>query len=76
MVKRNKTSQEEQAMSTLSKDQIKEMIQRYDIKTTDTIKTAYNDMFDETIQVIMEAELDAHYGMIETWKTKSMEYPK
>lgn len=49
-------------MSMLSKDQIKEMIQHYDIKTTDDIKNAFKDMFGETIQEIMEAELDTHLG--------------
>ena len=32
-------------MSMLSKDQIKEMIQRYDIKTTDDIKNAFKELF-------------------------------
>lgn len=34
-------------MSMLSKDQIKQMIQHYDIKTTDDIKGAFKDMFGE-----------------------------
>lgn len=38
------------------------MIQYYDIKTTDDIKVAFKDMFGETIQEIMEAELDIHLG--------------
>ncbi|WP_167739771.1 hypothetical protein [Carnobacterium maltaromaticum] len=37
-------------MGMLSKDQLKEMIQYYDIKTTDDIKDAFKDMFGETIQ--------------------------
>ncbi|MCO5542259.1 hypothetical protein [Enterococcus faecalis] len=45
-------------MSMLSKDQIKQKIQHYDIKTTDDIK----DMFGEVIQEIIEAELDTHLG--------------
>lgn len=49
-------------MSMLSKDQIKQMIQHYDIKTTDDIKDAFKDMFGEAIQEIMEAELDTHLG--------------
>ncbi|WPH45595.1 IS256 family transposase [Enterococcus faecalis] len=49
-------------MSMLSKDQIKQMIQYYDIKTTDDIKDAFKDMFGEAIQEIMEAELDTHLG--------------
>ena len=49
-------------MSMLSKDQIKEMIQQYDIKTTDDIKNAFKDIFGETVQEIMEAELDTHLG--------------
>lgn len=49
-------------MGMLSKDQLKEMIQYYDIKTTDDIKDAFKDMFGETIQEIMEAELDTHLG--------------
>ncbi|WP_367377493.1 IS256 family transposase [Enterococcus gilvus] len=49
-------------MSMLSKDQIKEMIQQYDIKTTDDIKNAFKDMFGEAVQEIMEAELDTHLG--------------
>lgn len=49
-------------MSMLSKDQIKEMIQHYDIKTTEDIKDAFKDMFGETIQEIMEAELETHLG--------------
>lgn len=36
-------------MSMLSKDQIKEMIQQYDIKTTDDIKDAFKDMFGEPV---------------------------
>lgn len=47
-------------MSMLSKDQIKEMIQQYDIKTTDDIKNAFKELFGEVIQEIMEAELDTH----------------
>lgn len=49
-------------MSMLSKDQIKEMIQRYDIKTTDDIKNAFKELFGEAVQEIMEAELDTHLG--------------
>lgn len=49
-------------MSMLSKNQIKQMIQHYDIKTTDDIKDAFKDMFGEAIQEIMEAELDTHLG--------------
>ncbi len=49
-------------MSMLSKDQIKQMIQHYDIKTTDDIKGAFKDMFGEAIKEIMEAELDTHLG--------------
>ena len=45
-------------MGMLSKDQLKEMIQYYDIKTTDDIKDAFKDRFSE----IMEAELDTHLG--------------
>lgn len=49
-------------MSMLSKDQIKQMIQHYDIKTTDDIKDAFKDLFGEAVQEIMEAELDTHLG--------------
>ncbi|WP_260455874.1 transposase [Enterococcus gilvus] len=49
-------------MSMLSKDQNKEMIQHYDIKTTEDIKDAFKDMFGETIQEIMAAELGTHHG--------------
>lgn len=49
-------------MSMLSKDQIKEMIQHYDIRTTEDIKDAFKDMFGETIQEILEAELETHLG--------------
>lgn len=49
-------------MNMLSKDQIKEMIQRYDIKTTDDIKNVFKDMFGEAVQEIMEAELDTDLG--------------
>mgnify|MGYP000652554841 CR=1 FL=1 len=49
-------------MSMLSKDQIKEMIQRYDIKITDDIKNAFKELFGEAVQEIMEAELDTHLG--------------
>ncbi|EOI53640.1 IS256 family transposase [Enterococcus gilvus] len=49
-------------MSMLSKNQIREMIQQYDIKTTDDIKNAFKDMFSEAVQEIMEAELDTHLG--------------
>lgn len=49
-------------MSMLSKNQIKQIIQHYDIKTTDDIKDAFKDMFGEAIQEIMEAELDTHLG--------------
>lgn len=34
-------------MGMLSKDQLKEMIQYYDIKTTDDIKDAFKGIFDE-----------------------------
>lgn len=49
-------------MSMLSKDQIKQMIQHYDIKNTDDITDAFKDMFGETIQEMMEAELETHLG--------------
>ena len=49
-------------MSVLSKDQIKEMIQHYDIKTTEDIKDAFKEMFGEKIPEIMEAELETHLG--------------
>ncbi|WP_429975584.1 IS256 family transposase [Enterococcus sp. DIV0086] len=49
-------------MSMLSKDQIKEMIQQYDIETTDDIKNAFKELFGEAVQEIMEAELDTHLG--------------
>ena len=49
-------------MGMLSKDQLKEMIQYYDIKTTDDIKDPFKDMFGETIQEIMEADLDTYLG--------------
>lgn len=49
-------------MSMLSKDQIKQMIQQYDIKTTDDIKNAFKELFGEAVQEIMEAELDTHLG--------------
>lgn len=49
-------------MSMLSKDQIKEMIQRYDIKTTEDIKNVFKDMFGEAVQEFMEVELDTHLG--------------
>lgn len=49
-------------MSMFSKDQIKQMIQHYDIKTTDDITVAFKDMFGEVIQEIMEAGLDTHLG--------------
>ena len=57
-----KTTRRKHTMGMLSKDQLKEMIQYYDIKTTDDIKDAFKDMFGETIQEIMEAELDTHLG--------------
>ncbi|WP_267491767.1 hypothetical protein [Enterococcus sp. BWT-B8] len=34
-------------MSMLSRDQIKEMLQHYDIKTTEDIKDTFKDMFGE-----------------------------
>lgn len=51
-------------MSTLSKDQIKEI----DIKTTDDIKNAIKDMFGKVVQEIMEAELDTHLGYEKYYK--------
>lgn len=49
-------------MSMLSKNQIKQIIQHYDIKTTNDIKDASKDMFGEAIQEIMESELYTHLG--------------
>ncbi|EHK9402431.1 hypothetical protein SOU56_002647 [Enterococcus faecalis] len=50
-------------MSMLFKDQIKEMIQQYNIKTTEDIKNVFKGLFDEAAQEIMEAKLDTHLGM-------------
>lgn len=47
---------------TLSQDQIKEVIQQYDIKTTEDIKNSVKDILGEAVQGIIEAELDTHLG--------------
>lgn len=41
-------------MSMLSKDQIKQMVQQYDIKATDDIKDVFKDELGESIQEIMK----------------------
>lgn len=49
-------------MGILSKDQIRQMIKHYGIKDAKDIHEALKDMFSETIQEMLEAELDEHLG--------------
>jgi transposase-like protein len=45
-----------------SKDQMKQFINSNQIKTTDDIQRALKDMFAETLQAMLEAEMDHHLG--------------
>lgn len=49
-------------MSKLSKEQIKQFIQAYDIKTAEDIDDALKEIFGGTLQAILEAEMDHHLG--------------
>ena len=47
----------------LNKSQIlKKLIQEYDVKTTRDVQEMLKDLFAETIQEMLEAELDEHLG--------------
>ena len=47
----------------LNKSEIlKKLIQEYDVKTTRDVQEMLKDLFAETIQEMLEAELDEHLG--------------
>jgi len=48
----------------MDKAQLKELIKTNNIKTTEDIQTALRDMFKDTLQEILEAELDSDLGYI------------
>lgn len=49
-------------MGIFTKEQLKQFINHYDIKTASDIQNALKDLFAESVQEIMEAELDTHLG--------------
>ena len=49
-------------MGLLSKEQLRALIKERNLKTTDDISTMLKDLFSETIQEMMEAELDTTLG--------------
>jgi len=51
-------------MTLMDKAQLKELIKTNNIKTTEDIQTALRDMFKDTLQEILEAELDSDLGYI------------
>ena len=50
------------AMSNLSREQKRAILEEYNIKTADDINTALKDMFGELLQEALEAELDTELG--------------
>ena len=50
------------SMGLLSKEQLRALIKERNLKTTDDISTMLKDLFSETIQEMMEAELDTTLG--------------
>jgi transposase-like protein len=49
-------------MSKLSKEQMREILKEYDVKTADDISNALKDMFGGLLQEALEAELDTELG--------------
>lgn len=49
-------------MGLLSKEQLRALIKERNMKTTDDISTMLKDLFSETLQEMMEAELDTTLG--------------
>lgn len=49
-------------MSMLSKHQLKQFIASYNIQSTDNIQAALKNLFADTLQAMLEGELDAHLG--------------
>ena len=49
-------------MGIFSKEQLQSFIREYDIKNANDIHSALKDLFSETIQEFMEAELETHLG--------------
>ena len=49
-------------MGMLSKEQLKQFIKENNIQTAGDIQNALKEMFAETLQEFMEAELDTHLG--------------
>ena len=49
-------------MGLLTKEQIRELIKERNMKTTEDISLMFKDLFGETLQEMMEAELDTTLG--------------
>lgn len=49
-------------MGLLTKEQIRELIKERNMKTTDDISTMLKELFSETLQEMMEAEMDTTLG--------------
>lgn len=49
-------------MGMFTKEQLRQFISEYDIKTAGDVQNALKDLFAETLQEFMEAELDTHLG--------------
>jgi len=49
-------------MAILSREQIRQLIKERDIKTVEDIHETLKDLFGETIQAMLEAEMDHHLG--------------
>ncbi|NLY73998.1 MAG: IS256 family transposase, partial [Firmicutes bacterium] len=49
-------------MSILTKEQIRELIKEYNVKDAKDIHNMLKDLFGETIQEMLEAELDNQLG--------------
>jgi len=49
-------------MSIFNREQIRQLIKEYNLKDTDDIQSMLKDLFGETIQEMLEAEMDEHLG--------------
>ena len=49
-------------MSFFTKEQLRELIKERNMKTTDDISKMLKDLFSETLQEMMEAEMDTTLG--------------
>ena len=49
-------------MSIFNREQIRQLIKEYNLKNTDDIQSMLKDLFGETIQEMLEAEMDEHLG--------------